>query len=220
LSVEAHPALAHHFDDLEQQREAGTLGMWVFLATEIMVFGGLFGGYTVYRYSYPDAFGEASSKLVLYLATINTVVLISSSLTMAMAVWGAQTGRRQVLIGFLVLTLLLGFTFLGIKIAEYVQDYHEGLVPLPGLFHGDVFSNQDTRYLAHVRLFLVLYFVMTGLHATHMLFGFGALTWLIVLAYRGRFSPDYHPQVELVGLYWHFVDVIWIFLLPLLYLIG
>ncbi len=234
-AVGQHPALAPQFDNLEQQREAGTLGMWIFLATELMIFGGLFTGYVVYRWAYAVAWAEASSHLIWQLASLNTVVLLTSSFTMALAVYGAQTGKRNVLVGCLALTFLLGLGFLVIKGAEYVIDYHDGLVPLKKTFatHDEHGREKWTRYrergqptvtreeyLREVRLFYTLYFIMTGLHATHMVIGLGLLAWLIRDARRGRFTPDYHPQVELTGLYWHFVDIVWIFLLPMLYLIG
>jgi cytochrome c oxidase subunit 3 len=232
LSANHHPALAHHFDDLEQQTEAGTLGMWLFLATEVMVFGGLFTAYIVYRYQYPVAFHEASTHLIWWLASINTAVLLTSSLTMALAVHAAATGSRRGQVTFLALTALLGLTFLVIKFVEYGIDYQDGLVPLRGMFE-EVKENGEPKwvgasaagvpyaaYVQQVKMFFVIYYIMTGLHATHMVIGLGLLSWLIVGARRGRFTPEYHPQVELTGLYWHFVDVIWIFLLPLLYLIG
>jgi cytochrome c oxidase subunit 3 len=220
--------LQHQFDSLEQQREAGTLGMWLFLATELMIFGGLFTGYTVYRWLYPVAFAEASSHLLWVIAAVNTAVLLTSSFTMALAVWGAQTGRRNVLIGCLSLTILLGLVFLALKGYEYAVDIHEGLVPVPESFNTSESLWKGWRdagvsraeYLMHVRLFFVIYFVMTGLHALHMIGGISVLGWLIVEARKGRFTPEYHPQVELTGLYWHFVDIVWIFLLPMLYLIG
>jgi cytochrome c oxidase subunit 3 len=223
-----HPALAHHFDNLEQQTEAATLGMWVFLATEVMIFGGLFTGYLVYRWLYPVAWAQASSHLLWVVASVNTVVLLSSSFTVVLAVYGAQTNNRRLLVGCLVLTLVLGLVFLVLKFYEYAVDYHDGLIPLPGQFNTDV--NLWSRwtesgvtfdeYTRQVKLFYILYFVMTGLHATHMIVGMAILVWLIAEARKGRFTPEYHPQVELFGLYWHFVDIIWIFLLPLLYLIG
>ena len=220
--------LQHQFDDLEQQREAGTLGMWIFLATELMIFGGLFTAYTVYRWLYPVAFAEASSHLLWVVAAVNTAVLLTSSFTMALAVWGAQTGRRNVLIGCLALTLSLGLVFLVLKVYEYGVDIEEGLVPLRESFNTSPKLWERWRdagvsrgeYLLQVRLFYVIYFVMTGLHALHMIGGISMLTWLIVEARKGRFTPEYHPQVELTGLYWHFVDIVWIFLLPMLYLIG
>jgi len=206
-------ALAHQFDDLTQQSAADTLGMWVFLLTEIMFFGGLFAGYTVYRTLYPAAFAEGSHHLNLVLGGINTAVLISSSLTMALAVHAAQTGQRQLLLGFLLGTMVLGLVFLGIKAVEYGHKFAEHLVPGPGFVSAGPHAGQ-------VRLFFGLYFGMTGMHALHMVIGIALLAGLAVLAWRGRFTPAYHVPVELIGLYWHFVDMVWIFLFPLLYLLG
>ena len=210
---EQHVALAHHFDDLEQQAEASSLGIWVFLLTEIMFFGGLFAGYTVYRTAYPGAFAEGSQHLDLMLGSINTAVLISSSLTMALAVHAAQVGRRKVLVGFLVCTLLLGLVFLGIKGMEYAHKFAEHLFP------GSRFGYEGPD-AAHVQLFFSFYVGMTGMHALHMVSGIGLLTVLALRAWRDRFSPAYYAPVEIVGLYWHFVDIVWIFLFPLLYLLG
>ena len=208
----AHP-LAHHFDDTVQQRRAGTLGMWAFLVNEIMFFGGLFGTYTVYRVLYPQAFHDGSHHLDVTLGTINTAVLIASSLTMALAVWSAERGRRRPLMAFLAATLALGTVFVGIKAYEYHDKWVHHLVPGPGF----EWPGPDG---AHVQIFYSLYFAMTGFHALHMIVGFGLLTWLLREARRARFGPAYWAPVEMVGLYWHFVDIVWIFLFPLLYLIG
>jgi cytochrome c oxidase subunit 3 len=213
MLAERRSALAHQFDDPAQQHEASSLGMWAFLLTEIMFFGGLFVGYTVYRTAYPAGFIAGSQHLDVLLGTINTAVLISSSLTMALSVHAAQVGHRQLLTRFVLLTMLLGLVFLGIKGYEYWHKYHESLVP------GIRFS-YDGPYPSQVQLFLVCYFLMTGLHALHMVIGLGMLTILAVLAWRGAFSPAYSTPVELIGLYWHFVDIVWIFLYPLLYLLG
>ena len=210
----AEPAhLAHQFDDPEQQREAGSLGMWVFLVTEIMFFGGLFTGYTVYRSAYPAAFAGASHELDLLIGTVNTAVLIASSLTMALAVHASQTGRRRTLLGCLSATMALGAVFLGLKAVEYAHKFQHHLVPGPSF----VFHGPDP---AHAQLFFSFYFVMTGMHALHMVIGLGLMTWLLVTAARGRYSQEYHSPVVVSGLYWHFVDIVWIFLYPLLYLVG
>jgi cytochrome c oxidase subunit 3 len=231
-----HPDLAHHFDNLEQQKQSLVLGMWLFLATELMLFGGLFLSYTVYYVTYYQAFHEASNHLRWDLASINTLVLLTSSLTVVLAVHAAQVGNRQRLSLFLGLTILLGLTFLGIKFLEYSIDYQDGLVPYHEWFNEEQFTGwregeHSTASLAEqamarrshltgVKLFFTLYFIMTGVHALHMIGGLSVMTWLLTLARRGRLKPEYHPQLELGGLYWHFVDVIWIFLLPLLYLIS
>ena len=213
MLAERRTALAHQFDDPAQQHEASNLGMWAFLLTEIMFFGGLFAGYTVYRTAYHAGFVAGSQHLDVLLGTVNTAVLISSSLTMALAVHAAQVGRRQLLMRFLLLTMLLGLVFLSIKGFEYWHKYHEGLVPGLRFTYAGPYPNQ-------VQLFLLCYFLLTGLHALHMVIGLGLLTILAVLAWRGVFSAAYSTPVEIIGLYWHFVDIVWIFLYPLLYLVG
>jgi cytochrome c oxidase subunit 3 len=224
LPVEEHnPALLHHFADEEQQRNSASLGMWVFLATEVMFFGGLFCAYLVYRLKYFGDFGAASKTLNVTLGATNTAVLICSSLTVVLAVWAAQTARRTLLIGSLILTMLLGLAFLGIKGVEYKDKFVEHHVP------GASFSFEKVRIPGHpkqhadphqAQLFFSLYFVMTGLHALHMIIGLGIFAWLLTMAWKGRFTPEWHTPVEIGGLYWHFVDIIWIYLFPLLYLID
>jgi cytochrome c oxidase subunit 3 len=202
---------------MEQQRETASLGMWIFLVTEVLFFGGMFMTYTLNRSTYPDVFGEASKSIDLTLGAINTVVLIGSSLTMAMSVWASQVGKKQLVTIFLIATLVLGSVFLGIKGVEYHQKFVEHHVP------GLSFSFEPGASIAtnaHAQLFFSLYFAMTGLHALHMIIGAGLLLWLIKQSMRGRFTPQYNTPVELVGLYWHFVDIVWIFLFPLLYLID
>lgn len=216
---DAHTALAHHFDNMEQQREAGTLGMWVFLVTEIMFFGGLFLAYTLYRAKYPEAFAVASNGLDWKLGGLNTVVLICSSLTMALAVWATQIGRsRLVQVFFLLLTAALGLTFLIIKSFEYYDKYVLHHIPIKGFFHWGEPLHGATEQ--NVQMFYFLYFAMTGLHALHMIIGLTIILFIIFFALRGRYSPEYHAPVEIFGLYWHFVDIVWIFLFPLLYLLG
>jgi len=204
---------AHHFDDFEQQRDASWNGMWIFLATEVMFFGGMFAAYATYRFVYPQGFASASNHLNFWLGGINTAVLICSSFTMALAVRSAQLGERKPLIMFLVLTMVLGAAFLGIKFTEYYHKFEEHLVP-----------GYDFRYEAALErpasIFFSLYFAMTGMHALHMIIGIGLLAFLTLGARRDRFTPAYHIPVEVVGLYWHFVDIVWIFLFPLLYLLG
>jgi cytochrome c oxidase subunit 3 len=210
---ESSAAFAHQFDDAEQQRDASTLGMWVFLVTEIMFFAGMFTVYVAYRSLYPEAFAHASHHLDVLLGTINTTVLITSSLTMALAVHSAQLGRRRPLLVFLLLTMALGSTFLVIKGFEYAHKFHEGLVPGPWFsYHGPDAGAQQ--------LFLSIYFALTGVHAAHMVIGLGVLSVIVWQARRGRYGSSYYTPVELSGLYWHFVDIVWIFLFPLLYLIG
>lgn len=205
--------LAHHFDDFEQQREASYLGMWVFLVTEIMFFGGLFTAYIVYRSAHPFAFALGSHELDITLGAVNTVVLIGSSLTMALAVWAAQTGRRRSIVGWIFGTVLLGGVFLGIKVVEYTAKFEHHLFPGPDF-------RWEGADPAAVEMFFNLYFAMTGLHALHMVIGIGILLVIAALAWRGAFSRENHNLVEGIGLYWHFVDIVWIFLFPLLYLLG
>jgi len=206
-------ALAHQFDDLGQQKEASIFGMWVFLVTEVMFFGGMFAGYAVYRFRYHEAFMAGSNHLDILLGGINTAVLILSSLTMAMAVHAAQLSKRRALMVYLVLTMLLGSAFLGIKAVEYSHKFHQHLVPGPHF----AFEGADPQ---HAQLFFSFYFAMTGFHALHMIIGLGLLAVILWMAYKGRFSAEYNNPVEVSGLYWHFVDIVWIFLFPLLYLIG
>jgi cytochrome c oxidase subunit 3 len=200
---------------MTQQREAGSLGMWVFLVTEIMFFGGMFAGYTVYRSLHLPAFEQGSRLLDVRFGAINTAVLIGSSLTMALAIRAAQTGKRKAqIITLLILTMLLGATFLGIKfVFEWHHDYVEHLAPGFGFLYGG-------PHAAGVQMFFCFYFFMTGLHALHMVVGIGVLTVLTIMTARGRFSSEYYAPLEISGLYWHFVDIVWIFLFPLLYLIG
>lgn len=205
-------ALAHQFDDAEQQKEASIFGMWIFLVTEVMFFGGMFAGYTVYRYRYFDAFTFGSRQLDLMLGGTNTVVLIASSFTMALAVRAAQTNKRRQLIVFLILTMLLGTAFLGIKADEYSHKFHENFVP------GVTFAFRNTPH-QHAELYFSFYFAMTGFHALHMIIGVALLAVILRMAAKGRFSAAYYNPVEVAGLYWHFVDIVWIFLFPLLYLI-
>ncbi len=205
------------FETLDQQRETASLGMWVFLVTEVLFFGGMFMTYTLNRSTYPDVFGEASRSINLTLGAVNTVVLIGSSLTMAMSVWAAQVGKKQLVTIFLIATLILGSVFLGIKGVEYHEKFVEHHVP--GL-NFNFEPGADAATNAHAQLFFSLYFAMTGLHALHMIIGAGLLIWLIKESFKGRFTPEYSTPVDLVGLYWHFVDIVWIFLFPLLYLID
>jgi cytochrome c oxidase subunit III len=231
--IHGHPALQHHFENMEQQREAGTLGMWIFLVTEIMFFGGMFLAYTLYRTFFPEAFAAGSNHLNITLGAVNTGVLILSSFTMAMAVYFTQVGKPRPQVLCLVLTLVLGLTFLGIKAVEYYDKYEDRLIPgrvIPGAEYGPDPSTlhppsgempRDMQtFLRQVEMFYWIYFAMTGMHALHMIIGAGLLTYLIILSLRGRFDPEYHGPVEVIGLYWHFVDIVWIFLFPLLYLLG
>jgi len=236
--------LAHHFEDLEQQKEAAALGMWSFLATEVLFFGGAFVCYAVYRYWYRDGFIAGSYAQNVLVGTINTVVLLSSSLTMALAVRAAAVGNRKALMLFIGLTIVLGAAFLGVKAYEYTHDYQEGLVPGSATFHpvqevrdkwaghgltvaaGSPPTAGEARHasapaipLREVELYFVCYFVLTGLHALHMVIGIGVLAVMLERARRGGFTAAYPTPVEVMGLYWHFVDIVWIFLFPILYLL-
>jgi cytochrome c oxidase subunit 3 len=217
-----NPALLHHFATEGQQRDSASLGMWIFLATEVMFFGGLFCAYLIYRLKYFGDFGAASKSINVTMGATNTAVLICSSLTVVLAIWAAQTARRGLLILMLILTMIFGCAFLGIKGIEYKDKFEEHHVPgasfsfherIPG--HPDQWANAE-----HAQIFFALYFVMTGLHALHMIIGLGLFTWLLIMAWRGRFTPDYYTPLEMGGLYWHFVDIVWIYLFPLLYLID
>ena len=206
--------LQEQFDTEAQQKDASTLGMWIFLITEVMFFGGMFTAYTVYRRAYSDAFAVASSSLNVTIGAINTAVLLVSSFTMVMAVRAAQLGQRRMIVLFLVVTLIFGGIFLGVKAYEWNEKFEQHHVPGPS-FHLDGVPQQG-----HAQLFFSLYFAMTGLHALHMVIGVGIISWLIWLARQGRFTAEYNTPVDIAGLYWHFVDIIWIFLFPLLYLID
>jgi cytochrome c oxidase subunit 3 len=220
LSANHHGLVAHQFDSLEQQRETEALGMWVFLATEILIFGAMFTGYAAYRSAYPHDFEVASSKLNILIATINTVVLLSSSLTMALSVYAARTGKRDMLQLCLGLTIALGTTFMVFKAIEYYSDYKDHLVPVMAFTPTDWTELENPADPQHVQLFLMFYYILTGLHAVHLTIGLGLLLWLVWRARRGIITPERYMSVEVVGLYWHFVDLVWIFLLPLLYLTG
>jgi cytochrome c oxidase subunit III len=232
------------FKTLDQQKDTATLGMWIFLVTEVMFFGGIMLAYTLNRHVYFAAFAMGSNTLSLKLGGFNTIVLLASSFTMAMAVWSAQTGKKQFISIFLVLTILLGFVFFGVKYVEYAQKFHHHLVPGKSF---DIFycsnnpakcdditedemkvereelekaSAADPDLNSHAQLYYSAYFGMTGLHALHMVIGAGLLIWLLKNSIAGAYTPRWNTPVDLVGLYWHFVDIVWIYLFPLLYLID
>ncbi|MEO7539969.1 MAG: cytochrome c oxidase subunit 3 [Pyrinomonadaceae bacterium] len=276
------PGLQHQFEDMGQQEESVSIGMWMFLVQEIMFFGGLFTAYLVFRSKYPMAFAAGSNHLDAFWGGLNTIVLIVSSLTMALTVYYAQKGNRNVQVILILLTMFFGSVFLGVKAIEYTDKYNHGLVPVVGLnkrvkadphadhaavpekpcyevSHGGpeheyvnprgeflwtdcslaklaqdhnyltdaekigYFSNGEVdsnKFRDKVRIFYWIYFVMTGLHALHMIIGLGLMTWLLYKAWKRTFSAEYYMPVEMSGLYWHFVDIVWIFLFPLLYLLG
>lgn len=210
---EAEAVLEHHFRDLEQQRAASELGMWIFLMTELLLFGGLFTAYTVYRLSYPEMFAAASRELSAPIGTINTAVLILSSFGIALAVYGAQVNGRKRLLGGLWLAIVLGVAFLAIKGYEYHDHWvHQQVPGLNFAWHGP--------HPEQAQIFFFLYFIMTGVHAIHLTIGIGIVAVILVQAHRRKYSAEYYNPVEIGGLYWHFVDVIWIFLYPLFYLID
>ena len=206
-------SLHHHYSELNQQREAATLGMWVFLVTEIMFFGGMITGYTAYRVAYPNAFRAASVHMLFIAGTLNTALLITASLFVAFAVHAAKEDNRKLLVWCLVIAMFLGVCFLSVKGYEYWDHWVEHKVPGPS-FQWD---GPDPR---HAELFFVLYFFLTGFHALHMIIGVTAVGIIAWFAHKGRYTPEYHNEVENVALYWHFVDIVWIFLYPMLYLIG
>lgn len=255
------PLLLHHFEDLDQQHLSSNLGMWTFLATEVMFFGGLFLAFALYRGAYPREFSEAAQWLRVDLGGLNTVVLLTSSLTMAMAVRSSQLRQRKTAVYYLLGTIVLGAAFLGIKAIEWTQDYHEHLIPginfrwegpppeyaekdreeearhpgteipaeLPGESPGIVSPSLEPSYRGEMSLapnpnraqmFFVLYFFMTGLHAIHMIIGIAVVGVVAYLTWTGWLSGSGSQHIEVTGLYWHFVDIIWVFLYPLLYLIG
>ncbi len=206
------PGLQHHFTEMSQQFDAAKIGMWLFLVTEVLLFGGLFVGYGIMHAKHPEAFVAAHHHLDWRLGALNTIVLLLSSWTMVMGVWAAQTGQRKKLIGFLTTTVVLAGVFMVVKFFEYSHKFHEGL--LPGYFYshqGDTVPGQF--------MFFSFYFMMTGLHGIHVLLGMIAIGWLIFRAVRGDFSSQYYAPVDTIGLYWHLVDLIWIYLFPLMYLI-
>jgi cytochrome c oxidase subunit III len=219
------PILEVQFDDLEQQHESSMIGMWLFLATEVMFFGGLIAAYTVYRTSYPRQFELASHHMFVWWGFLNTVVLLTSSLTMALAVRASQLRSYRELVGYLIATMVLGTCFLGIKAYEYTSDYHEHLVPGPIFGFEIPHENVQTMQAENLdprpfQMFFVLYFFMTGLHAIHMIVGIGLMAIMAYLSYHRWFSGGGETQIEVAGLYWHFVDIVWVFLYPLLYLIS
>ena len=275
------PGLQHQFEDMGQQEESVSIAMWMFLAQEIMFFGGLFTAYLVFRSKYPMAFAAGSNHLDAFWGGLNTIVLIVSSLTMALTVYYAQKGNRNMQVILIILTMFFGAVFLGVKAIEYTDKYNNGIVPVKGLnrkvkaapetehaaahekpcyevTHGEehayvnphaefqwadcslvklaqeknyltsaekigYFSNGEIdadKFRDKVRIFFWIYFIMTGLHALHMIVGLGLMTWLLWTAWKGSYNAEYYMPVEMSGLYWHFVDIVWIFLFPLLYLLG
>ena len=208
-----NPNLQHHFYSMDQQLEASILGMWVFLVTEVMFFGGMFMAYILYRVQYPEGWVLGSNHLDVALGALNTGVLIISSLTMALAVRSAQVGSWMGQVVNLILTMVFGSVFLVVKYFEYKEKFVHHLVPGPNFDMTLPNANEQ-------QLFFSIYFMMTGIHALHMVVGLGLMMVILAMAWRGKFSASYYTPVEVSGLYWHFVDIVWIFLFPLLYLLG
>jgi cytochrome c oxidase subunit 3 len=209
--ADAHSAIAEQFDDMPQQQRAATLGMWTFLATEVLFFGGMFMSYITYRSAYPQAFAEASRHTILLYGTVNTAILLTSSLTMALAVHAAQEGRNKIVLRYLLFTIFFACCFLGVKAVEYHDDLNEHLWPGPHFRAG---------LPPQAQIFWFLYWAMTGLHALHVTIGVGVLSVIAWMAWRRKFSAQYYNPVDISALYWHFVDIVWIWLYPLLYLIN
>ncbi len=208
-----NPYLAHHFDDIEQQHESVSFGMWIFLLTEIMFFGGIFFSYAVYRNMYPEMFHAMSMHLDVTLGTINTAILLTSSLTMALAVNAAKRGMTKRLVTMLSVTTLAGVAFLVVKFFEYKHKFHVGSVP-------GALWNFKTDFDSSAQVFYSLYFGATGLHGFHVLIGVVIMAVFTVQAMQGKLPQGRAQRVEMLGLYWHFVDLVWIYVFPLFYLIG
>ena len=212
-SAKAPTTLQHHFADLWQQRESSKLGIWVFLLTEILFFGGLFCFYAVYRALHTEMFHAAHRQLDVTMGAINTVVLITSSLTMALAIRSMQVGNKKWTLINLAATFSLAGVFLVIKYFEYSHKFHEGLLPGKAF----AFNGIDAT---NPHIFFGVYFTMTGLHGIHVVAGMIAIAWMFYRTAKNHFSANYYNPIEMTGLYWHLVDLIWIFLFPLLYLVG
>ncbi len=205
---------AHHFESAEHEFVSSKFGMWVFLVTEIMMFGGLFVAYGLFRSLYPEAFHAAHKMLDVKMGALNTIILICSSFTMVLGVGFAQRSEKTKSRNMLLLTILLAFGFLIVKYFEYSHKLHDGLLP------SGFFTNEGLKGIEKAPLFFSMYFIMTGLHGFHVILGIGLITWITLRTNRGDFDAHFYTPVEMVGLYWHFVDLIWIYLFPLLYLVG
>ena len=203
--------VAHHFQDAHQEFESAKIGMWAFIAQEILFFSGIFVAYAIFRFLYPEMFLEGASHLDWKMGFINTLVLITSSFTMVMGVRSAQTNQKKACVNYLLITFVLAGVFMVVKYFEYMAKIHYGFLP------ANLFTGVGIHDTLHI--FYGIYFVATGLHGLHVIIGMGLLLWLVIRARRGEFYEDYFTPVEMVGLYWHLVDIVWIFLFPLLYLI-
>jgi cytochrome c oxidase subunit III len=232
MSTDSAGVLAHHFDNIEQQQSTARLGMWMFLVTEVLFFGGIFVAYTAYRIWYPEAFLAGSGELNVLIGGINSLLLLTSSLTITLAIHAAHEGKQDMLKRWLLVTIGLALAFLGFKAREYYLDFEEHLIPgslfsTPIVEGGHTHPSPAARFESkgidsgHVQLFFMFYYCMTGLHVLHMIIGVGLISWLYLLARRGYFQPtDRYVYVEVTSLYWHFVDMMWFFLMALLYLAG
>ncbi len=203
----------HHFESAEQEFETSKLGVWFFLATEILMFGGLFVGYIIFHNLYPDMFAEGATHLDWRMGALNTVVLLTSSFTMALSIHFAQMNKPNLVKNMLLITFLCGCVFMGVKYFEYTHKFHEGLYP------GKYFTYEHA-HAKNLALYFSFYFCMTGLHGSHVLVGMGLIAWLWFRARKNHFNSEYYTPLECVGLFWHLVDLIWIYLFPLLYLVG
>lgn len=208
-----HPHLAHHFKTMDQQFSAAKLGVWLFLATEILMFGGLFVGYFIFHAKFPEMFAEGATHLDWKLGAFNTIVLLVSSFTMAISIHYAQVGKNAKSFQCMAITILCGAIFMVVKYFEYTHKFHLGLKP------GEFFTFANPEH-ANLALYFSFYFVMTGVHGSHVLIGMGLIAWSMYRLKRGDFDPEHYTFIEGTGLFWHLVDLIWIFLFPLLYLVG
>ena len=214
---QAAGTLKHYFVSSEQQFDAAKMGMWLFLVTEILLFSGMFVAYAVYRAWHPEVFAHASELLDWRLGGLNTLVLLASSFTVALSIHFVQKGQNRKVVVLLLMTLLCATIFMVIKYFEYTGKFAHGIFPGAGFApHGDHYAEYDIPFAPQ---FFSIYFIMTGIHGVHVLVGMGLFVWLVTRVVRGHFSPAWYTPVELTGLYWHLVDIIWIFLFPLLYLI-
>ncbi len=222
LTILARRVPDEQYVDPSHQQEALSLGMWVFLGTEVLFFGTMFLALYTYRNAYTVEFEKASEKLNIVIGGTNTIVLLVSSLMMALAIHSASSGHNRRLQAFLILTAILGLGFLGLKALEYYIDFRDSLVPGFRFDEAEWATKEGftPAQIAHVKLFLAFYWIMTGLHAIHMTIGICAVMVMFVMAWQGNFGPEYYGPLDVTGLYWHFVDTVWIFLLPTLYLLG
>lgn len=208
----SHP-VPHHFKSAQHEYASSKEGVWLFLTSEILMFGGLFVGYIIFHGLYPDVFHEGSKHLDWRLGAINTIVLLTSSLTMVLGLHYCQTGEKNKAVTNLAITIACGAIFMVIKYFEYSHKIHDGLLP------GNWYS-ADKHGIYNIGLYYSFYFMMTGLHGIHVLAGMGLILWVLLRARKGEFSASYYTPVEGVALFWHLVDLVWIFLFPLLYLVG